>query len=611
MNSPKITVEQALHFLALLVAAGIRFIELGTVALTEREAAVALQAWEIARGSSALPIASPGYSLATGLLFELGSSETLARILPALAGVLLVGLPYAFRKLLGRPAALILAFGLAVDPGLVAVSRQAGGVMFAAAFGGAALAAWRARRAVITGIFAGFALLSGPAILGGTLVLAAAAGLARLAGVSLDHEPLGNLEISGDNAVPQSPLRVGILSGGATLLLAGTLFLRYPQGIAALTGSLPIFIGGWVVSSELPLLRQLIVLIFYHPLPLTFGAMAAFRAWREDGPAARVLGLWAGVAVLFALVYPGRQVSDLVWALLPLWALASMELARYARWPVQETSVGRASPHDQQRTSLEESWTALALAAIIFVFLAYVWLNLLSLARLPDDPELTVLRWVLIGGALLLGVLASGLISLGWGRKVASHGLTWGVAAGLAAYMLAATWQSVDPAVQRSQEMWWQQPATVGQEMLLDTMYGISEWHTGRTTAIPVTVLVDLSALRWGLRQFPEARFVERLAADTLPELVITARDIEPRLAASYRGTDIGWSAGADWAGAVPPEFLKWLMFRNAPEAMNEIILWARNDLFLDGGPQAPEEDPTAGQNTTELDLQDADGAVQ
>ncbi len=611
MQPPKFTVEHALHFLAISVAVGVRFLELGTAPLTESEAALAVQAIGVARGNATALTVSPGYSLATGLIFLLGNSAVLARLVPAAAGVLLVALPFAFRHRLGRTAALVLAFAIAVDPGMVALSRQAGGVMLAVAFGGAALAAWEARRATTAGIFGGLAILSGPAIFGGVMGLAAAGGLARLMRSAAPAAPAGSQQRERSEIETSGALRTGILSGGGTLLLAGTLFLRYPQGIAALTGSVPAFINGWVTWSDLPLLRQIVVLVFYHPLPLLFGTVHAAHAWKNNLPTGRLLSLWAAMAILFALLYPGRQVSDLAWALLPLWALAAMELARFIRWPVAEPGGEEGVVQSSVRAIVEDSWTAVALAAVLFVFLSYIWLNLLSLARLPSDPELTTLRWVLIGGAVLLSALASGLIGLGWGRAIANHGLVWGISAALGFYMLAASWQSIEPQARRSQELWWRQPVTIGEELLLETIFGISEWETGRRTAIPVTVLVDQSSLRWALRNFPEARFVERLGTDAFPDLVITAQDTVPQLATSYRGTDIGWTAALAWPGPAPPELLRWLMFRDAPEITSQLILWARNDLFLDGALEAVEGDVSESGNSADFERQDSDGPVQ
>ena len=79
--------------------------------------------------------------------------------------------PMLFRDQLRPRPALILAFLFAIDPGLVALSRLAGGVVLAVAFTLFAWGMWNHRRFVLAGIFAGLALLSGTSIWMGLLGL--------------------------------------------------------------------------------------------------------------------------------------------------------------------------------------------------------------------------------------------------------------------------------------------------------------------------------------------------------------------------------------------------------------------------------------------------------
>src|SRR4030067_2205380 len=154
MSFNRPSIEQALYGLALLVAMTLRLLNLGTTPLADSEAVLARQAFEVAQGKQVALDPMPGYTALTGLTFGLlGSSEFTARLWSALAGGLLVIVPYFLRRRLGRGAALILAFGLAFDPGLVAVSRQAGGPMLPASFGLLTLGL----------AFAGFPILAGVA----------------------------------------------------------------------------------------------------------------------------------------------------------------------------------------------------------------------------------------------------------------------------------------------------------------------------------------------------------------------------------------------------------------------------------------------------------------
>ena len=107
------------------------------------------------------------------------------------------------------------------------------------------------------------------------------------------------------------------------------LFLRLPQGLGALADTIPAYLNTWVVSSGIPILRLPASLLVYQPLVLIFGLIGVVRLWfgSWDDPHIRqvVLGLsiWVGVAFLLPLLYAGRQVGDMAWALIPLWALGS------------------------------------------------------------------------------------------------------------------------------------------------------------------------------------------------------------------------------------------------------------------------------------------------
>src|SRR5512136_48260 len=129
------TFEHALYALALAVAVGLRFLHLGALPLSDIEADWALQALRITQGLKPAISPNPAYVHLTAVLFYVfGATNFLARFWPALAGCVLVLAPWQLRRRFGRIPALLLAFGLAIDPGLVAISHQAGGPMLAIVF---------------------------------------------------------------------------------------------------------------------------------------------------------------------------------------------------------------------------------------------------------------------------------------------------------------------------------------------------------------------------------------------------------------------------------------------------------------------------------------------
>jgi hypothetical protein len=115
----------------------------------------------------------------------------------------------------------------------------------------------------------------------------------------------------------------------------------------------------------------------------------------------------------------------------------------------------------------------------------------------------------------------------------------------------------------------------------------LSKWNTGKTDTIDITAAVEAPSLHWALRNFSQVNFIPERELLTIrgESSVVVALQIQeaPILADSYRGQDFAWWSYPDWAGALPPDGFKWLVFRSAPIKQEQLILWARDDLFPGG----------------------------
>ncbi len=299
MNAPQLKYEGWFYGLAFLLALGLRLVQLGAPPLTDSEATLALQALHIVNGTRPLLGPQPAYILLTSVLFLIfESTNFLARIVPAIVGSTMVFAPMLFREKLRPRPALILAFLFAIDPGFVALSRLAGGVVLAVTFTLFAWGMWNHRRFVPAGIFAGLALLSGTSIWMGLLGL----GLAWLFIRGVERKPLTEGPEDSDIPVfdpdssgeqidkPQLPvtnyeIRPLALALVATLILAGTLFFTVPSGLSAWVSSLPAFLVGWVTSAVMTPGRMLFTLFVYEPLGLFFAILSLIRGFRTGKPA--------------------------------------------------------------------------------------------------------------------------------------------------------------------------------------------------------------------------------------------------------------------------------------------------------------------------------------
>lgn len=140
-----LNLERLLYGVALVIGVWLRFWALGERALSPWEASNSWPAWLAANGLSVADSPSPTSSLFYGLqwlLFWVGvNGDAGARFVGAVAGSVLVVLPWWWREFLGRRTALILAFLIAIDAWLIGFSRLADGAMLSLLLGMLALTA--------------------------------------------------------------------------------------------------------------------------------------------------------------------------------------------------------------------------------------------------------------------------------------------------------------------------------------------------------------------------------------------------------------------------------------------------------------------------------------
>ena len=592
--------EILLYLLALALAIGIRFYNLGSAPLSETEAEWALQALNIAKADtprSQLIIShNAGYVILTGVLFALfESTNFLARFWAAIAGSLLVFLPFLLSRpakdaedsgwTLGRRAALILAFGLALAPGLVTVSRLAGGPMMALAFGTLALALWYVRRPVLAGVCAGLALLSGPTIILGALVIVLAWIVMKLVTKTIpkasatrqEHVSKERDVTVDDSKEPRSffvtdDLRRFLIAAGTAVLVVGTLFLIFPQGLGASAGGLTAFLEGWVKPSGVPASRLLAALLLYELLAIVFFLVFIIRTLfarndlsnQEDKAVTIFVIAWAVIALGLLLLYPGRQVYDLIWVLVPLWVLAAKSLSEYIlKKPVNMISVFQA--------------------IFILVLAGLLWYTIASTTKVAVGLPGVSMQLVILLGILLLAGLTTLLVALGWSWDISRSGLIMGVSAALCLYSVSVLWGSAQTRHNQPQELWSPLPAPSQTLLMNKVLNEVSTWNTGFAQNIDIVSTVDSSSLRWALRTFPQVKFVSQPRIDDLPSIVFTHEGDElPSLSASYRGEDFVWWSNPGWIGALPLDISRWFTFREAPLINEKIIMWSRSDLFSD-----------------------------
>jgi hypothetical protein len=568
------TFEHVLYALALAVAVGLRFLHLGALPLSDYEADWALQALRITQGLRPAIGPNPAYVHLTALLFYIfGATTFLARFWPALAGSAMILATWSLRDRIGRLAALILAFGLAIDPGLVAMSHLAGGPMLALAFLVLAVLTWMNGRRSAASLLGGMALLSGSSVwfglTGAALAWALAAGFRKKLPVPMEEKDSHEETLSGSLRLRPEEVRGMLLWGLGTLIVAGSLFFLSPKGLPAVIASLGIFLRGWWTLSGVQLWQLLLALPAYEILPLVFGIAAAVRGiLRRDTESLR-LGVWALVALILALIYPGKQTGDLVWVILPLWILAAVEISRHF--------------------NLQEShpWEVAGTVTVVMSFLIFGWLNLASITNMEWGSALVRTRLWLLAAVVLLIALSLLLVRLGWAASVARLGAVWSGLIAMTLFTIAMSTGAAGLREPLTVELW-QPEARLGRvDVLLKVANQVSDLNRGGTAQLPLTVLnIPSPGLRWLFRDW-QVQEVNQLSPDATPELIITQSG-DLSLSVKYRGEQLALHEIPAWQDATSADWLKWFVYRQLPLQRENIILWVRSDLMLDSQDASP-----------------------
>ena len=560
--------QTTLYAIAFLLALGIRLVKLGASPMTDLEARWALQALGVAQGAHPALGSQPAYILLTSIFFFLygGGTNFLARLVPALTGSALVFVPFLFRYRLKPRPSVILAFMFALEPGLVALSRQAGSSILAVTFLLLAWGVWEQKHTRWAGVFAGLALLSGTWLWPGLLALA----LVWIIRQGMERRPKSEVEPS-PAGIERSDWLTGLWFALGTIVLGGSLFFLSPNGLSAWLSALPEYFRGWIRPSGISAGLMLFSLATYQPLGLILAIMASLRGWTQGSRRVMRLSLWMLVASLLALVYPAHQIGDLAWMLVPFWALAALELAH------------------NSNVLPEERREVLGVAALIVLILVFIWLDFLSMIQsLGSSDQVTLRTWLMIGSFFLL-VVSILLVAIGWSIRVARFGSVLGLTVFLSIYSISTlTGAAGLRVIPEAVELWSPDKGLPESGLLLTTVNQISDWSNININSQPVTIAgIDSPALQWLLRGHT-VNVVSALDISTAPPIVITTDTVDPSLAAGYRGQSFVWRQTPLWGQAPFSDLINWTTFHQIPVSNETIIVWVRSDLFIDSTTPRP-----------------------
>lgn len=316
---PWLTTERALFGAALLMAAFLRFVALGSRPLDNDEAAIAVQSWQAIRGGSVDLLSQPLLTYGGAIVFLLvGASDTAARLLPALAGTAMVVLPYFLRGYLGRLGALAAAYLLAISPSLVFFSGTADSAIIAIALMLALVTLlvhpeWRLRP-YLAGLTIGLMLMSGPLGLASLALVGVGVAYIVLMGRRVEENGLAG-------AMADLPDRqFWARAGSAAAIAYGLVATGFGANLHGLQAGLPDALETWLAGAGFSSQPGLL-LLSYEPLALVLAVLAL--AWGvARRPTDNILAGWAILSLALATLTAGSHPDMVLLALLPLLLLA-------------------------------------------------------------------------------------------------------------------------------------------------------------------------------------------------------------------------------------------------------------------------------------------------
>lgn len=591
-----LTVERVAYLAIGLLALALRLVALGQQPFSPAEAEQAVAALDRLRHASALPPAGVSpilLSLQVLTFFLAEPSEALARLWPAFAGVLLVLLPYALRRELGRVAALATSFLLAISASLTYWSRSATGESFAWL---AVLALFvvivrlrqapaARREAWLPWAAAALALLFLSAPLGYSGLLALAACLLVLttsaARPSIRRAPGPTAPPANPaSAVPpasdsRSPASAALTRSAAIfvalLVLGSTALLLNPSGLAAVADLPAVWLQQFSQSNGYSALEIAVRFALAEPLLLALGLAGLAWSTRRGASRRRLalgLGAWTALALLLAVIRAGRTPADMALLALPLALLGGQAIAA---WSDAATQPSNAPWRGQELEALVLLIVGVALLGSLAIWLAQYAASgvqtlvpafLISVLVVVVAALGVLLIYALLFGARLTGHIALALLFLALllpslrATVELSHntdGLRWG-----------SPLRTVGAADGRNLTEFLEQTATGRGSDLRDLKVGL--------IAAPGNAPAPL--LRWYARHANVRVLAGAASAD--PDEVLISLASEPLAAADLSGRSFRLTQTWSFQGLAGGPLWRWLLYGHvdALDDQQRAVVW-------------------------------------
>ncbi len=550
MNDSKSKLKNpAIWFLlALILGLVLRLVSLGVGSFTQSELVLVNQALNVSRGVSESSANVPVYSGLTALLFFIfEASNFLARFLPAIAGASLVILPWFWKEELGEKAALILSFGLAIEPAFLLFSRTVNSGIFAIAGLLWAMTFFKKGKVGLFGFALAIAFLSGQTFW--LLLFFGVLAIALLRLMKTDVRPGATC-----------PLRVNqgwkkaLLVFLVSLFLISTSFLLNPSGLGSLASGLLDFVKGFGQAFEKPVLHSFYLLLAHSFLPLILFGIAYFTSRiTEKSKGSQIALLLFGLGLVFSLIFSRENFVLLLIPILIAWIAGAGWLA------------------DFKVEFKEKRLPSVLLFVFVVAIFGYMSINAKTLGKLPFGTSQFWSIGLLTLAGLVLLIAAWWLVRYGW--KSGSQVFLLATICVLGVLTMSSSFRTI------TNEADFRALEYLDDKVVLPNNNVQEELDDFELAGKPLETIGDYKILdlpdeyAWAFRSFE----IERVSDDLV--MILTRSTSIPEQNEDFRGMNVVLERSIDWKSGLQT-YLYSILGRQPAYQDQKGVLWLRTNLF-------------------------------
>jgi hypothetical protein len=553
MKGKNLTIYDLLYSILILVALGLRLVFISEWSLSDKEASLVL---------SAINEPSTIYQVWTSLLFKFFSeNEFFARILPVLFGTGLVILPFLLRKYLGDMVSLLMAVGLTFDPGLIAISKQAGPEIMAVVSLFALLVFLYEKKWIPAGIFLSIGIMSGYQFWVGAISLFLCAGFTLLFKSKNDEEDTDNDVINFLRLLFSSIDWKQLISAfGISLIVGGTLLFSQTKGLAGIAkGIIDFFVRENPGFNSMPVIPILFGLTSAYICLLIFGIIGSRRipaSWREF--------IWQWVLIVFILVsvFPNRQLADYIWLILPLYYPAAKFLSELRLKSEEDKFIVIGS--------------AIALGMLL-IFALYSLMHFINATPFAFENEEAVKYLITSIVAFLVFNLVIVIIGWGWSNTLSHDLLVYILVGGLLVTYFVPAMRSTGFGAKPQNLMWVRTSYFEDADLFNRTITLLDQNRMEKKEALAIQLQgVDTDSLKWELRNYRVSMINPEFGSEVeMADVILSNNELSPQVTENRMGQDLILTRMPGWSIMSNREYFFWMLDQRPVYNDQYCIVWA------------------------------------